>query len=94
MCTSAGVWREDPSLQWLICKHAEEITEHGNKGGLSESAAATDSRELQLGQFLYLDTVVGQLIAGGQHLSLFLFHSPLFEGIGMYVQKLGYAWML
>ena len=58
--------------------YAEEMTEHGNKGGRSESAAATDSHKLQLGQCLYLDTVVGQLIAGGQHLSLLLFHSSLF----------------
>lgn len=43
---------------------------------------------------LYLDTVVRQLVAGRQHLDLFLFHSSLFKGICMRIQKLGNARML
>ena len=41
----------------------------------------------------HFDAVVGQLIAGDQHLSFLLFHSLLFVGICMRIQQLGYAQM-
>lgn len=49
---------------------------------------------MEAGAYVHLDSVVWELIAGHQHLSLFLFHSPLLVGICMRVQELGDSWML
>ena len=73
------------SLQCSICSQADAWT---------NMKAQVTNGIMEAGARVHLDTVVGELITGDQHLGLFLFHSPLLVGIRMRVQELGDAWML